>query len=379
MKKFNFDFEMKKIIFFGLLIIVINYLYAYGSWALHEKKFYPFLNMWHKWDTISYVAIAKEGYEIIGDNKVRIVFLPFYPFLIKVFALIFKNYILSALIISNLCYILALIFLYKLVKENFSEKIGFRSILYLSIFPTSYFLYAGYSESTFLFLAIASFYFAKKGKWLFALAFTSLAVLTKFFGVLLVPSLLIEYFIQRNFRLSKITKDIFYFSLPALSLLIYLFLNYQLFGNPFQFTIFMKEYWSKSLTWPHKGLAGLVDRINYMQANLSNLADVNEKLHVFTLGWAELSFVLFVFFLTLFFLNKKQNLSYFSYSFSNLLLVSSTDFCLSLPRYVLSVFPIFIALGVLAEKKFFHFLITIIFVFFHGLFLYRFALGYWAF
>jgi 4-amino-4-deoxy-L-arabinose transferase-like glycosyltransferase len=66
------------------------------------------------------------------------VFLPFYPLLIKLFALIFKNYMLSALIVSNLSYALAAYYLYKLVLLDYPKEDAIRAVFYFSIFPTAY-------------------------------------------------------------------------------------------------------------------------------------------------------------------------------------------------------------------------------------------------
>ena len=62
-------------------------------------------------------------------------------------------------------------------------------MLYLSIFPTTLFLFAVYSESLYLLLTVAAFLLAVRGRWGWAGVVVGLAALTRVSGVILLPAL----------------------------------------------------------------------------------------------------------------------------------------------------------------------------------------------
>jgi len=369
--------EIKKILIFGILVIFFTFLFAQLISAIFQKASFFSITSWERWDTIHYLFIAKEGYKTEGEERLKIVFLPFYPFTIKVFAFFFRDYLFSALFVSNLAFIFVLIFLYKIVAKNFSKNIAKRTILYLTIFPTAYFFHAGYTESLFLLLVLLSFYFAKEKKWIISSFFGFLATLTRINGIVLFPVLFFEYLLQKNVDFKKIDFEILSIFLVPFGFLIYLLINYSLFGNPFQFSIFLKNHWFKKFTWPIEGLKGVTSHIKYYMAHKKEW-DFSTRIHEFTISWAELIFplfALFLIFLGFFYLPA----SYSFYSLLNWLGFVSTSFWLSLPRYLLSIFPIFIVFAILGEKKIFNFILIPVFLFFRFLFLFRFIRGFWAF
>ena len=116
-----------------------------------------FLGVWQRFDTLWYLRIALHGYSAAVSD---IHFPPLYPLLIKVLGtILLGNYLLAAIIISNIACILGLTYLYKLTAELFNVKTARRTVLYLSIFPTAFFLLAPYSESLLVLLAVATFYY----------------------------------------------------------------------------------------------------------------------------------------------------------------------------------------------------------------------------
>ncbi|NIP31808.1 MAG: hypothetical protein GTO02_20035, partial [Candidatus Dadabacteria bacterium] len=95
--------------------------------------------------------------------------------------------LLSGLIVSNIAYGFAVFYLYKLVLLDFEWDDALRTVIYFTIFPTAYFLHAAYTESLFLALTIASFYYARNDKWALCGVIGMLAALTRITGILLLP------------------------------------------------------------------------------------------------------------------------------------------------------------------------------------------------
>jgi len=100
--------------------------------------------------------------------------------------------------VSLLCFYLALFFFYKLIKLDFSEKITKRALVYLLLFPTAFFFSMIYTESLFFLFIIGSFYFARTRRWWVAGIFGGLASATRLPGIFLFPALLVEWWQQKS-------------------------------------------------------------------------------------------------------------------------------------------------------------------------------------
>jgi Gpi18-like mannosyltransferase len=83
------------------------------------------------------------------------------------------------LIVSSLAAFGALTWFYHLTREQYGDLTARRALLCLAISPTGYFLFAAYTESLFLFIAVGSWWFAQKEKWEFAGLMGRLAALTR--------------------------------------------------------------------------------------------------------------------------------------------------------------------------------------------------------
>ncbi len=345
--------------------ILATFFISFIGFTMSKNAFPSLLEIWNRWDTRHYIEIAKNGYD--AGKEFNIAFFPLYPMLIKIFTLIFRDYVLSALMVSNIAYIAASVFLYKLVLKDFSEKIAFRTVFYLSIFPTAYFLHAGYCESLLLFLSIASLYYARKEKWFWAGSLGLLASLTKITGVILLPVLLIEYLFQKKFRLKDIKTNILWLALAPLGFLYYLFINYQMFGDAFRFLEIMKNYWHKTLVWPWKGFLWAAQGFKW-----------RSPAEFITMAGGEIIFALLGLFLIILAF-KYLRPSYGAYAILVWLIMTSTSFWLSIPRYTLWLFPIFIVLALITKKRpVLHYPITIICLILYSTSLISFIQGYWA-
>ncbi len=81
-------------------------------------------------------------------------------------------------------------------------------MLYLAIFPTAFFFLAAYTESLFLFLALAAFLCAERSRWWLAGACGFLSSLARLQGVVLLVPLLYTYLRDRQWRLQELRPDI---------------------------------------------------------------------------------------------------------------------------------------------------------------------------
>ena len=117
-------------------------------------------------------------------------------------------------------------------------------MLYLSIFPTTLFLFAVYSESLYLLLTVAAFLLAVRGRWGWAGVVVGLAALTRVSGVILLPALAMLAWRSADRKGALLRLAI---SLPVMALWpLYLGLVH---GRPFVFLSAQRAGWDRRLSY----------------------------------------------------------------------------------------------------------------------------------
>jgi len=141
---------------------------------------------WRHWDTPYYLRIAEHWYSPGGPE---LSFPPVYPILVGVLGRVLGGaYLPAALLISWASLFTACILLVQTFQDYTDEPTSQRAVKYLLLFPTAFFLFAGYTESLFLVFCLLSWQGAKKGIWWQAGLFGLLATFTRFIGVYLLVS-----------------------------------------------------------------------------------------------------------------------------------------------------------------------------------------------
>jgi hypothetical protein len=149
------------------------------------------VNVWFRWDTIWYLKIAAFGY---SPQDGTFAYMPLYPWLVRGLGVLTNNYLLAALIISNLACLSALLLFHEIaLGEGKDKRAALEATLFLVLFPTSFFLFAAYTDSLFLALALAAWLAARRGNWLAAGVLAALATLCRLQGALLSIVLLWAY------------------------------------------------------------------------------------------------------------------------------------------------------------------------------------------
>jgi len=190
-----------------------------------------------QWDSEWYFKIATEGYRYNGDPTIQqnVVFYPLYPMLARGLTAISGLTAADALLlVANLGGLLAIIALFKLVREEFGDQIALTTIALFSFFPTSVLLSAGYTEPLELLLIVCFFLVLKQQRYLLAALLAGLAVADRSTGIVLLPVLLWEMWRNRD------QKPFLPVLLPCVALAtsgIWLFMIYlwSQFGDPFVF------------------------------------------------------------------------------------------------------------------------------------------------
>jgi hypothetical protein len=154
------------------------------------------LAVWPRWDAVHYLNLARVGYfgVSVGDS----VFYPLYPLLVRLAALVTGgDYLAAGLIVSTLAAIVTLAMLYQLAEQTFGVEAARWSVVALAVYPTSFFLLAPFSESTFLALTLAAFVAAGARRWWLAGLLAALASLARGPGILTAAALVFVAWRQR--------------------------------------------------------------------------------------------------------------------------------------------------------------------------------------
>jgi mannosyltransferase PIG-V len=146
-------------------------------------------DVWARWDSGWFLGIAEHGY---GYAKQASAFFPLYPIAVSgVGRAFFGHYVLGGLVVSLVCCLAAFFLLHRLAEVRLGADGARRAVLYLAIFPMALFLQAVYSESLYLVLVLAAFLLAERRHWTAAWTVVALATLTRLVGFALVPALLV--------------------------------------------------------------------------------------------------------------------------------------------------------------------------------------------
>jgi hypothetical protein len=302
------------------------------------------LQAWNRWDAPHYQDLAVLGYRATdpgvmfidgyaraypGDLPLYIVFFPLFPWLVGAVTRVLGDPLVSAFVVSGIASVFVAPLLYRLVRADFGHEVGMRAAWFGLIFPTAYFLHIGYTESLFLALVLGSFLAARHEHWWLAGILGGLAALARINGLVLMPALAAEAWYawqldpQRRIRLAW-----FAIGLVGVGFAGYLALNLAVYGDPLRFLVIQKEHWFKSLAPPWDGIGGVITTI-------TTGGD-----RAFMSGWMELAFVGLGLAGTAYAAFRFRT-SWFVWMAGNWLLFTSTSFVISVPRYSLTLFPLF--------------------------------------
>lgn len=355
----------------GIKALVFSFGVVVGE-TIGERTYPQFsdrFSFWNIWDAPHYLSLARDGYQTVGDPANFIVFFPGYPYAVRVLNTVVPGDLLTAaFVVTGIASVTAALLLGYLVRHDTGgdETQGTRAVWFLLIFPTAYFLHIPYTESLFLSLVLGSFVAARTGHWGIAGVVGALAALTRLNGALLIPALAVEAYLQYR-KTGRLDPAWAWIAFIGVGVLIYLGINQYHFGDPFQFQQAQSENWHKHLASPITSVSGMIEGMAGYKPGDRQLFVVQELLF---LGIGLVATVLAVFLL---------RPSYAVWAFLNLPLFASTSWIQSTPRYVMTIFPIFMLLAMIKRHTWVAMLISAWSLMMMAWFTTLFATGRWAF
>jgi hypothetical protein len=314
-------------------------------------------DVWARWDSVWFLRIAEHGYD--AATGAASAFYPLYPATVAVLGrAFFGHYVLAGILISLAASFCAFLLLYELAEERLGADGARRAVLYLALFPFALFFQAVYSESLYLLLTVAAFVLAERRRYPAAGAVAGLALLTRPTGVALLPALALLAWRERD-RVRALA----WLALAPLMFAAYPLYLWQADGDPWAF-LRAQRLWSRHLS-PAGPFGGIWDGLRAGWAGIEQLASGSHT-HVYwtavrdtdpiraaTLNLECLAFLVLFVVLTVI-AWRRFGAPYGLFAALSLAIPLSVPSerwpLLSMPRFGLAIFPLFLALAVLGGR-----------------------------
>lgn len=350
-------FVIWRVVLFGLSIIAPQFFSYEPSFPYSDVIFQPYelpqwLYSWANFDGVHYLTIIDKGY--LSVNFIQ-AFFPAYPLSVSALNNIVDSSLLNGLLISNVAALGVFWVWFYLVRELYSPKLAWVSLLVLTLFPTAFFLVAFYNESLFLLLILSSFLAARKQRWWLAGILAAIASATRVVGVFMVPALALEWWLQyreTHKNLPKLTmafikdnyKPWLAIALGGLGLLAYMAYLHRHFNDALYFFHVQSEFGSgrqeNIVLYPQvlwRSLKILLTARPFDERYLIYLEE-------FLAGVFGVVLLIIAWF-------KKIRASYILFAVAAFLVPTLTGTFSSMGRYLLVCFPIFIVIAQLLHNR----------------------------
>lgn len=308
------------------------------------------VNVWEKWDAVHYLRIADVGYSGYTEdgNFTNLVFFPLYPLFIKIVSVIIPNQQIAGLFVSALCFGGGVVYMYKLACMDFNKRAAQLSVIFMSIFPFSFFFGGIMTESLFLLTSTMTLYYVRKHNWIAAGICGFLTALTRSVGVFLIFPATVE--LVEEYKLIGRLKDLKYvfgiilkkwiwlLLLPT-GFVVYMLINYAVSGNALDFLRLQNVIWTHESKLFFKTAASLWDIIKNYSPDLTSAA-----------FGAGLVMTILVYVITVAGMRFQRGM-YTAWSIIYLIVCLSISWPISLGRYISCIVPMYFTLGFYCDKN----------------------------
>lgn len=321
------------IAWFGERFLSFSPRFPYSDIYLIPSGLPHWLWSFANFDGVHYLTIASQGYAAQFTQ----VFFPLYPLLMNlIHILTTMDQIIIGLAISNIFFFLSLFIFSKLLSLDYKKNTIKWILCLLITFPTSFYFGSIYTEGPFFFLVISAFYAARKKKWLLSSVLAGLAGATRFTGIFLLPALWWEWKKGNVLR-----SPLLLIPLGLLSYMLYLSIN---FGD------FLYFWHAQPVFGAERAGSGIILLPQVLWRYFKILTSVPFPSETFFIPALELVSTVGAILLLIVGYFKKIRPSYLIFAFLSVLLPTLTGTFSSMPRYLLSAFPIFMVLGMLKSR-----------------------------
>lgn len=299
------------------------------------------VDMFAHWDSKHYLSIIQHGYQpsdSLSQQYSNLAFFPLYPYLVKSVGWLGINlpdsaYLVIGIVLSNILFLAATGLLWRIAicHLGMDEKSGLRAIALLYAFPTSFYFGSFYTESLFLFLALAAVTMGLEKRWLWASAAAALALVTRAQGIVVLFAVGWLYMSGRRWRVQEIGHDVLWLIFSPVLLAGHLLYAYSLTGD-FLAPVTAMQAWGRSGSGILEGWW-----VNVSGPGL-DVFKIDAGLAVLFLGWG------------IYLLFSQKVRIWGILSILLVLMPISSGIVVSAARYLVINFPVFLSAGKVLEK-----------------------------
>ena len=308
-----------------------------GTWYLsgdtNGRSTVGILDMWHRWDAVHFTDIATYGYFAPETDPNAAAFFPLLPLLIDMLMKIGFEPRFAGMFISFIASVVAGAYLYRLAETDVGEGGGRRAVGYLFLFPTAVFLIAGYTEALFLAGAIPAFYYARQGRWQLVALPAAVAMGSRLAGLFLLIGLAVEFIRQKDFSLTRMSGALFAGAVGLLPLLLYGVFLQNATGNFLEFKDAQYRGWGRMVVSP---VASFTTTWNTWFGDYTTNWLFAWRVEILA-ALVGLVFVVWAFW--------RREWGYGAYMLATMVVLMTSTWYFSIPRMLLSLFPIVILLA----------------------------------
>lgn len=233
----------------------------------------PLLQAWESWcgggiDAPHYLNLARYGYgtgEEFAEQYLMIVFFPLWPWLLRPFVLLGCNAWVTGTALNVGFTVAGAVLLYRFAARLWGARRAGWAVAFQLLLPGSFFFVIPQTEALFFFLSMAFLEAVQSKRCALAGAFGFLAALCRANGVLLAGYAMACAIAQWRAQHKARPQWLWPCVLPFAGFGAYLGLNYAVYGNAWQFTIYQKEHWTHTMGWVGDTVRTLCGMCGYME------------------------------------------------------------------------------------------------------------------
>ncbi|MHB8469185.1 MAG: mannosyltransferase family protein [Gaiellaceae bacterium] len=306
-----------------------------------------------RWDSGWFLRIAEHGY----DTKQSAAFFPLYPLLVHAVAWVTRSALVAAVLVSLAAAGIAAEFLHRIARTCLPERAAGDSVLLLALYPIAFVFTAAYSDGLFLMLAAAAFLCALRDRPLAAAVAGALAVETRLLGLALLPALAV--LLRR-----RGWKGVAPLALLPAAVGAYALYLHEHFHDAGAFFHAESAHWLRHTpalgplggAWDavRSGEQGAAELVRHLPGRTGFPAGYPDAVHFAIWNVVQLLVLVAALWLT-WVAWRRLGAAYGVYSAATLLVVLSSPAAVvplvSLPRFLLADFPLFLALASIVERR----------------------------
>ncbi len=344
-------FLLSRLLFYGAALLAPYLVPAYagdGYEPWHTGASTLIDASW-RWDSAWYGDIMRQGY----DDGHSVAFFPLYPLLVRGLLVVVSDgwlYFLGAMV-NHVLFLVALVLVWLYAASLGGPAIARRTIIWLSLFPTAFFFSAAYSESLFLLLGAGTLLCLQRGRFAAAGLAGALATLTRPTGVILAVPCLVGLIRQREISRRR---GLLPFLLIPMGIASYMAFLAWRFGDPLRFVHVEGAGWDHVWMLPPLALARSVQLS--VSGELHGVSALMNGVNTLAAIWA------IVMALLLWRWDQRGAAFVMAGVLGPLSVGVAGMPTLSLARYVVVLFPLFILLARWTERRWQQFVVAVLFV-----------------